>query len=215
MWAQQRCQLSAGGIWDWNAGMHSYLFRITAALSASLALVWFEQPLRRFIRRGLLFKKCSARKKKVKLGLTLSSRETKKYDSCWKLKYVSQFPSCLSLTNDPSSWAGNMGLSQFRRQQIYVISLQWQPWNLCGEITAAACRRGADWCHSTAVTKHVSPVLWTSTQRSCTNEDPCHTWQPLTAIASPLHLCRMCKYIKLKANFALFLLGKKKEKSNL
>lgn len=153
------------------------------------------------------------RGKKVAPGLTLSSRETKKIWLVLKIevcKYVSQFPSCLSLTNDPSSWAGNMGLSQFRRQQIYVISLQWQPWNLCGEITAAAFRRGADWCRSAAVTKHVPPVLWTSIRRSCTNEDPCHTWQPLTAIASPLHLCRMRKYIKLEANFALIFWKKRR-----
>lgn len=67
--------------------------------------------------------------------------------TCWKLKYASQFPSCLSLTNDPSFTflSSQHGLSQLRRQQIYVILLQWQPWNLGGEITAAASKtRGAD-----------------------------------------------------------------------
>lgn len=52
--------------------------------------------------------------------------------TCWKLKYVSQFPSCLSLTNDPPftflSWP-TWGSSQSRRQQIYAIPPRWQPWN--------------------------------------------------------------------------------------
>lgn len=51
--------------------------------------------------------------------------EKKNRLTCWKLKHAFQFPSCLSMTNDPSFTflSGQHRLSQFRRQQTCGILL--------------------------------------------------------------------------------------------
>ena len=139
-WAQQRYQLSAGWMSDSEKSWHAPL-RLQnngCLINTFLALVRFWTAPASCLLKGLatqIWVMCCVENIWTWCDIipppTLRRRR-KIWLMCWKLKYVSQFPSCLSLTNDPPftflSWP-TWGSSQSRRQQIYAIPPRWQPWN--------------------------------------------------------------------------------------
>lgn len=129
----------------WEVGLHYFLFRITCALSTfpwlwcgswSLRMLSIEKTWRSDMRNVM-------RKKRLEPGLTLSQQERESerniWLTCWKLKYVSQFPQLPLLDKWPffhfperPTWAVSIQNATYLFATASVTSpttLPWQNYN--------------------------------------------------------------------------------------
>lgn len=129
----------------WEVGLHYFLFRITRALSTfpwlwcgswSLRMLSIEKTWRSDMRNVM-------RKKRLEPGLTLSQQERERerniWLTCWKLKYVSQFPQLPLLDKWPffhfperPTWAVSIQNTTYLFATASVTSpttLPWQNYN--------------------------------------------------------------------------------------
>lgn len=91
----------------------------------------------------------------------------------------------------------NLGSPPYQRQQIYVTTLQWQLWNLRGEITAAAVfRGGADCCHSAGGDE---ACLCTCFRPPAFSRPGSNEFNPIGSLLR----CRIPTFIKLKVSSVL------------
>lgn len=196
MWARQRCQLSAGKnirLKIWRAFLSSQNNSCLISIP-SCGLVWAAGASSYSKSKNIM---CRG---KLNLLWHYPRGRQKIWLMCWKWKYASQFPSCLSLTNDPSF--------TFLSGQHGPVSIQ-ETTDLC-DIASMTAMKPLRWNCTSHIQMRSTLIQYCCCHkaillmlhRSCTDEDSCHSC--FSHMATSNCNCLTAQMYLIKAHLWLF-----------